>query len=64
MSFMSFVSRFYLRLKVKMIIARLIAVSVLACVFGYSWPAKADVIVLRCVGGPPPMPAFDPGIFV
>lgn len=42
-----------------MIVARVIALSVLAVLAGYSWPAKADVIVLRCVGGPPLMAAID-----
>ena len=42
-----------------MIIARLVALSVLTGLAGYSWPANADITVLRCVGGPPLMAAID-----
>jgi hypothetical protein len=45
-----------------MIITRLAALSVLTSlgvVAGYSVPAKADVTVLRCVGGPPLKAAID-----
>jgi hypothetical protein len=42
-----------------MIIARVVALGVLASLVGYSWPAKAEITVLRCVGGPPLMAAID-----